>query len=314
MDAVGLNGTRLRWKWNQKRSRLGEAGLRGEMMVRSARGRHKMCPSCRALVPRSARKCPECGAELASVGAPGIGRLVSNVLPGATAATSLLLLVNGFWFVLMVMAQIRGGSGGGGGSIFGGFDLDLMIRFGSGLSRYVPQFGTGGEWWRLVTPIFLHGGLIHFFFNSYVLLRLGPLVEEIFGTGRFWVVYLLSGLAGNALSQLPRLTNTVGASGAILGLIGLLMVFGWTRGGPMGDRIKRQMIQFAIFIAIFGLVVPGIDNWNHLGGFICGALMGLVTPTGPYRGKAESAFWQIASLAGVLLVVFAFYKVALSAI
>ena len=78
---------------------------------------------------------------------------------------------------------------------------------------------VGGEWWRLITPIFLHGGLIHFLFNSYLLIHLGPLVEEIFGTYRYWVIYLCCGIAGSLFSQVPRFVNTVGASGAIMGLL-----------------------------------------------------------------------------------------------
>jgi len=316
MDALGLNGTRLRWKWNQKRMQFGETGLRAEFLLRSTRGKHKMCPGCRELVPRSADKCPECGRALASVSAPGLGRMLSNLLPGATAATSLLLLVNGFWLIMMIMAQVKAGGGGGGGfSLFGGFGGELLIRFGSGLSHPVllPDGSvTGGEWWRIVTPIFLHAGLLHFFFNSYVLLQLGPIVEEIFSTARYWVIYLCCGIAGSALSQWVRPVNTVGASGAIMGLIGLLLVYGWRHGGALGESLKASMIRFVIYIAVFSLVFPGIDHVNHAGGFACGALLGLVVPTGAYRSRGETLFWQAASLAGVLLVLWAFYNVAAS--
>jgi membrane associated rhomboid family serine protease len=316
MDALGLNGTRLRWKWNRKRMQLAESGVRTEIFWRSARGKHKMCPGCRALVPRSARNCPECGRGLASVSAPGIGRVLANVLPGATAATSLILLVNGFWFVLMIMAQIKGSVGSGEGvSLFGSFDGELLVRFGSGLSVPValPDGSvTGGEWWRIVTPIFLHAGLLHFFFNSYVILQLGPMVEGIFGTARFWTVYLSCGIAGSMASQLPREVNTIGASGAAMGLIGLLLVYGWRHGGALGESLKASMIRFLIYIAVFSLVFPGIDHFNHAGGFACGALLALVVPTGEYRGRGEAAFWQAASLAGVLVVLWAFYNVAAS--
>ena len=82
------------------------------------------------------------------------------------------MLVNGFWFILMIMAQIRaGGSGGGGLSLLGSFDTQLLLRFGAGLGALVF---ADGEWWRIIAPIFLHGGLLHFGFNTYVLLQLGP--------------------------------------------------------------------------------------------------------------------------------------------
>jgi membrane associated rhomboid family serine protease len=307
MDAVGLNGTRLRWKWNQRRARLAESGVRAEVFWRSARGKHKMCPSCRTLVPRGARQCEACGRPLAEVRAPGIGRLIGNVLPGATAATSLILLANGFWFLMMLMAQIK--SGGEGFGIFSFFGGGLLFRFGSGFSPVT----LAGEWWRLVTPIFLHAGILHFFFNSYVLLQLGPLVEQEFGTERFWVMYLACGIAGSAASQFARPVNTVGASGALLGMMGLLLVYGWRHGGARGEALKQAMIRYAVYILIFSLIVRGIDHINHAGGFVCGALLGFVVPAGSYRDRGQALAWEVAAVAGILLVLFSFYKVAASA-
>ena len=98
MDAVGLNGRRLRWKWEQRRTRLRETAVDREMLVRSAKGRHKMCPACRALVEKSASRCTQCGEVLSGVRGPGVGRLLTNLLPGVSGAVSLLMLVNGFWF------------------------------------------------------------------------------------------------------------------------------------------------------------------------------------------------------------------------
>jgi len=313
LDALGLNGTRLRWKWNQKRIQLGESGMQAENLWRSTRSKHKMCPSCRALVMRGARTCEECGTPLANVRTPGVGRLIANVLPGASAATSLILLANGFWFLMTMLAQMKGGAEGFG--IFSHFGGELLLRFGSGFSPYT----LGGEWWRIVTPIFLHGGVLHFFFNSYVLLQLGPIVEAEFGTARYWIIYLLCGIAGSAASQFGsdlirgHAVNTVGASGAIMGLMGLLLVYGWRRGGASGEALKSAMMRYAIYIVIFSLVVRGIDHVNHAGGFACGALLALIVPTGPYRKPAEARAWEIAAIAGVLLVVYCFYKVAASA-
>ena len=148
------------------------------------------------MVGRSAKTCTECGADLGRVSTPGIGRVLSGMFPGATTTTSLIFLVNGFWFAMMMLAQAKAGGGGG---LFSGFNGELMARFGSGLSRpHMLSDGTitGCEWWRLITPIFLHGGLLHFFFNSYILLRIGPVVEELYGPGRYWVIYLGCGIAG----------------------------------------------------------------------------------------------------------------------
>ncbi len=87
MDAVGLHGRRLRWKWSRRKLAIAEKKASVSVMLRSAKGRHKMCPSCRALVPRSAGKCPECGESLATVRAPGFNRLIANMFPGIGTAT-----------------------------------------------------------------------------------------------------------------------------------------------------------------------------------------------------------------------------------
>jgi membrane associated rhomboid family serine protease len=310
MNSLGLNGTRLHWRWNRRRQRLAEAGARTEILWRSAKGRHKMCRSCRALVDRGAKDCPECGATLSTVRAPGVGRLVTNLLPGVTAATSLIMLVNGFWFVVMLMAQMKVGSGDS--SLFGGFNQELIVRFGSGLSRerlLLNGAAVGGEWWRLVTPIFLHGGMIHFLFNSYLLMQLGPVVEELFGTTRYWVIYLCCGIVGSMASQLPRYTNTVGASGAIMGLIGLLLVHGYRSGGALGQAMKALVMRLALYSIILSFMF-NIDHLNHIGGFLCGAGLALIVPQGEFRSRGESRFWQFLSVAGVLLVLLAFYQVA----
>jgi len=304
--ACGFNGTRLLWRWRNYRGRLAESGLRRAILWRSASTPHKMCRSCRALVPRGAGRCPDCGASLSSVAVPGVGRLLANLLPGLTAATSLLMLINGFWFLMMLLAQMRSGGGR-----LAGFDVELLVRFGAGLSRAGVLSGAeaiGGEWWRLITPIFLHAGLLHFVFNSFLLLQLGPLAEEVYGTRRFWVVYLACGIAGNAASQLPRVVITVGASGAIMGLIGLLLVHGYRSGSVLGQGMKQLAVRLLIYSLILNLFFR-IDHINHAGGFAAGALAGLVVP--PARaGSGDGRLWSMVSTAGVLLVLLAFWGVA----
>jgi len=305
--SLGYNGGRLEWKWRRRKSEMAEAKLRREMLRRSAKGKHKMCPECRSLVGRNERKCPECGQSLAGVSAPGMGRAVANVLPGVSSAVSLIMLVNGLWFVLMMMSAIRAGSGGG---IFG-FDVEMMAQFGAGVSRprmLTSGAMTGGEWWRFITPIFIHGGLIHFLFNSFLLLQLGKLAEEIFGTTRFWVFYLLCGISGSLASQLPRFVITVGASGAILGMVGLLMVYGYRSGGGLGHAMRALTMRLIIYTMILSFM--GIDHLNHIGGFACGALIGALVPVRSSRVSVSPATWQVLAIAGVVLVLAAFYQVA----
>jgi rhomboid protease GluP len=245
------------------------------------------------------------------VRAPGLGRLLSNVLPGATAVTGIILLVNGLLFLLVMMAPGSAGEASSPG--FGRmwrFDILSLIRFGAGLG---PLTFLYGEWWRLLVPIFLHGGLLHFAFNSMALLQLGPLVEEEYGTERFTFIYLMSGLLGNVVSQGLRLLGivptgnvvTVGASGAIFGMIGLLLAHGLRRGGAL----RGAMLRYALYGAIISFM-PGIDLLCHAGGFAAGLVLGLIVPTGPFRGRASALAWETVALLAVFVALVAFYLMA----
>lgn len=311
LDAVGLNGRRLRWRWMRRKREMAESGAQAEVMLRSAKGKHKMCPACRALVDKSLKACPECGESLHRVSVPSPGRFVSNLLPGVTAATSLLMLVNGLLFVLTLMAQIKSGGGGG---LLGGIDGETLVRFGSGLNQ--PRLlsdGTlaGGEWWRLVTPIFLHGGLIHIAFNSYMLIQLGPLVEQIYGSERFWVIYLFTGIVGFIASEgLHGFVNTVGASGAIFGLIGVLLAYGRREHRGLNEAMKGLLMRLLIYTLLMVFMRFPIDHFAHGGGFVAGFACGYLVPAGPYRTRGAAIGWQAAAVAGVGLVVYCFLQVA----
>lgn len=307
LDALGFNGTRLRWRWNARRRDLGEAGFRAAVITRSARAQFKMCPSCRALVPKSAWTCGECGAGLANVRAPGIGRLVANVLPGATAATGLIFLLNGLLFLLALLAPVSGAEPAAEGAArILRFDVTTLLRYGAGFGPFTFELG---EWWRLVTPIFLHGGLLHIVFNTMVLLQLGPLVEEEYGTERFVLVYLVTGITGNLASQFLGRRPTVGASSAILGLMGLLLVYGFRRGGVFGQNLRSAIGRYAIYIFVFSLL-PGVDFLSHAGGFAGGCLLGLVVPPGPFRNRATALLWEGLALVSVVVLLAAFYMMA----
>lgn len=308
LDAFGLNGARVRWRWNQRRRDLGEAGAKAEMVVRSTRGAYKMCPSCRALVPRAASRCTECDASLAGVRAPGLTRIVSNLIPGATATTFFLLLANTFLFgvVLMLPVRLDAYDPGSTASRLFGFDGLSLIRYGSGYAGLTVQLG---EWWRIVTPVFLHGGLLHFIFNSMALVQLGPLVEDEYGTERLAAIYVICGVAGSAASQLLRGSHTVGASGALCGLLGLLLVHGWRIGGTYGQRLKSVMMQNVILMIGMSLL-PRIDWMNHLGGFVAGCAMGFVAPSGKLDNRGTEILWQILAWLALGLVLASLFAMA----
>lgn len=144
-------------------------------------------------------------------------------------------------------------------------------------AKYGPAIETG-QYWRFLTPIFLHGGLIHLAFNSYALYALGPESERIYGSARFLAIYILAGLAGSIASYVRSPGVSIGASGAIFGLIGTLAAFFYTARSLLGVETSRervnQLIGLAVVNIVLGFALPGIDNAAHVGGLIVGGIAG----------------------------------------
>ena len=132
----------------------------------------------------------------------------------------------------------------------------------------------GGEIWRLITPVLLHGSILHIAFNMYALQAFGPGLEYHYGRWRFLLLYLLSGFAGNVLSFLFTIEPSLGSSTAIFGLLGAESIFLYQNRSLFGNRAQRALINIVV-IALVNLVIglsPGIDNWGHIGGLLGGGL------------------------------------------
>lgn len=135
--------------------------------------------------------------------------------------------------------------------------------------------GAGGRWWTLITAVYLHAGPLHLLFNLLWVNQLAPAVEDAFGRARLAIIFTGSGVAGFALSNLAGIGYSVGASGAVFGLLGALVYFGRARGGRFGAAVFRQYGQWAILLLVLGFVMPGVNNLAHVGGFAGGYLAGL---------------------------------------
>jgi rhomboid protease GluP len=140
------------------------------------------------------------------------------------------------------------------------------------LGMKVNDLIVSGQLWRLITPVFLHGSILHIGFNMYALYVLGPGLERHYGHTRFLGLYLLSGFAGNVISFWFSSAYSLGSSTAIFGLLGAEGVFLYRNKGLFGGRAQRAFMNVVIIAAI-NLVIglsPGIDNWGHVGGLVAG--------------------------------------------
>ena len=149
-------------------------------------------------------------------------------------------------------------------------DVDLPATYG----MKVNQLITAEEYWRLITPVLLHGSLVHIGFNMYALFIIGQKIERVFGPVRFILLYAIAGFAGNIGSFLFTQDPSLGSSTAIFGLLGAEGVFIYQHQRIFGASFQRrlwQIIQLAAVNLLIGLS-PGIDNWGHIGGLLGGML------------------------------------------
>ena len=150
----------------------------------------------------------------------------------------------------------------------GSTDALTLLTFGANYSPLVKL----GEVWRLVTSMFLHVGLVHLICNMYSLYIVGPQLESFFGKTKFLFIYLIGGIVGNLFSALLTDGLSVGASGAIFGLFGALLYFGYHYRVYLGTVIKSQVIPLIVLNLFIGFMSSTIDNWAHIGGLIGGAI------------------------------------------
>lgn len=234
-----------------------------ETRVHCTRCGRPICPDCMTPAPVG-HHCPACIAE---------GRrsvpLVRPRLPRPRSATTAILAIN-----------------------VAVFAVDLVLRLGGGrgllpLGAMVPALVAQGEWWRLLTAMFLHVGILHLALNSFGLYVFGTLVEQVLGSGRLIVLYLVTGFCASAASFAfgSPAVAAVGASGAVFGMLGVWLAYNLRRRSL---SLARANVQWALVLVginlAFGLATPGIDNLAHLGGLAAGVVAGLAAEGGGRRG------------------------------
>ncbi|KAB1941643.1 rhomboid family intramembrane serine protease [Micromonospora sp. ALFpr18c] len=272
-----------------------------ETYVRCTRCDRPICPDCMREASVG-HQCPECVNEGRRTVRPA-----RTAFGGGTAGrhgyvTKAIIALN-VLFMLLSIASDRGGDAAVGGSGFGGLmgGSTPLTNWGSVLGlAYFPDGTLGGiadgEWYRLVTAMFLHYGVIHLLLNMWVLWVLGRSLEANLGPLRFGALYLIAGLGGNVAAYLFSAQNsaTAGASTAVFGLFAALIIIERKLG-----RDISQVIPILVINLVFTLTVPGISIPGHLGGLVVGAAMSLVLAYAP-RGRRTLV--QAAGAAIILLI------------
>lgn len=167
--------------------------------------------------------------------------------------------------------------------------IDNLIRFGA---KYNPAIIEDGEWWRIVSSMFLHIGFIHLFMNMFAIYYIGALVERTFGSWRFIVIYMLSGIGGGLASFAFTPNVAAGASGALYGLIGALLLFGLNYKRIFFQTIGKGLIVIIIINLVFSFMVPQIDAGAHIGGLITGFIAAGIVHL-PNRKKTSTQFLSL---------------------
>jgi rhomboid protease GluP len=231
----------------------------------------QLCPNCRGLISRNETVCPYCGLKN-----PGSWWKNSGLLRLFRDPELFLKGLIGVNIAFFVLSLIFSSSGMGKGmSPFGFLSPDNRSLLLLGATGTMP-IESLHRWWTLVSASYLHGGLLHLVFNMIALRQIGPLIIQEYGLARMFSIYTLGGIGGFLLSYLAGVPFTIGASAAVCALIGAALYYGKSRGGTYGRQVFQQVGGWALSIFVFGLLVPGINNWAHGGGIATGILCGLL--------------------------------------
>jgi rhomboid protease GluP len=266
----------IRWRYKLDRWR---AQLAGMFKSDPQQRRPRLCPACGTLVGATATKCHQCGASMTfsfAAASKSLGRWMPQTSPVTYAMLTICCVM--FILSMIITAKFQGFASPGGGALdmltnLGGISPQVDYRLGASL----PLAFNLGQPWRFITAIFLHGSILHIVFNMWVLMDIGPMVEELYGSARYLFLFVVSGIGGYILSSFMG-HNSVGASGSLLGLIGVLLAATTGRTSLAARSLRSGLIRWLIYIGVLGLIMRGTDNFAHLGGVATGYLLGRLMP------------------------------------
>ena len=252
-----------------------------------------VCPGCGRLVDVNEPVCPYCGRP--SPGMFGYGPALQRLLGGfdlpAAIVTGCAVL-----YILSLAIDPRHILAMAG-------MFDILAPSGNALAVLGMTGGFAmqqGRWWTVLTAVFLHGSLLHILFNMVITRQYLPHVVELYGTARAWVIFVIAGIVGFAVSNLAAVPYTIGASGAIFGLLAALIVYGRR---TRQHAVAQQLWMSAGVMFLFGFVMPSVNNWAHAGGFAGGFVAAEALS---FSGRRESPLLLGIAWGSALMVVAAF--------
>ncbi|HEY4816634.1 MAG TPA: rhomboid family intramembrane serine protease [Candidatus Acidoferrum sp.] len=261
----------LPYQWQYRLDRW-KATLQGFFGGGNQEPRPKLCPSCGSLVGISATRCHNCGTNL-KFSMAAVNRSLSGVFAGPAPVTTALLVANLMMFGVEWMAATAQGRGGGLSILWGmGGEATYRLGMSAPYGIYVEH-----QWYRLITAMFLHGGLLHIGMNMLALMQLGPALEELYGSSRYFFLYIFTGAFGFLVSSFFG-GYSLGASGGLLGLVGAMLAITTKRGGAYMRELRSRLISSVVFLLVLGFMGMGIDNKAHLAGLASGFVLGKIFP------------------------------------
>lgn len=256
-----------------------------------------LCPSCGRLTRADAEECLVCGRR--RPGMWGLSDLFRRLFRTGSPTQIITIACVALYVLSLVIDPASVLRPRGPLDVFSPSPRALEMLGATGSVPWVH-----GDWWTLVTAIYLHGSVLHILFNVLWIRQLGPAVEELYGPARFFIIFTISGVLGFAVSNFLGVPLTVGASGSIFGLLGAMVAFGRRRGGTFGAMVLRQYGQWALLLFILGFFMSGVNNIAHAGGFLGGLAAGLVLSLAERRPETSVDHLLAAGLIAATVVAF----------
>jgi rhomboid protease GluP len=253
-----------------------------------------LCPNCKKLISISEKKCPYCG-----TGSPAAwwkNNIWTRGFSNPYLLVKSIIGVNIGIYVISLLLNPKG------------FGLALNpLTFLSPSGQILELLGATGKvpidayqrYWTLVSANYLHGGILHIFFNMVAFHQLGLLVSREYGAYRMFIIYTVGGVIGLFISYLAAVPWTIGASASVCSLAGALLYYAKSRGGVYGRALYKQIGIWVIILFLFGIMVPMINNWGHGGGLAAGIGLGFLL--GYQERKKENVFHKL--LAGSCAII-----------